>query len=343
MRRRVVLPGRQQGLALIMVLLIFAIVSVLAVSMMDRQSNDIQRSATMLALQQARAYVLGAESAVKTGLYLDWDNNPDVDHALEEWATDRSFPLSPGMAFIRIRDAQGRFNLNSLSATASNRAVQKERFENLLNILGLDVTFADLLYKWMDEESQEDDRYLSLELPYRAAYQGCVHTSELMLLEGLDEAAYRRLEPYVVCLPVAAQLNVNSASAVVLAALDTGMTLDIAQAIISARGDEGFASVDDFWALSDIESFVKDTGDEDDEDGNDDGENTGGSWDKTDFSVKSEYFESFIRVDLGDRVATAEVLIERDNDDGRMTTLYRDYGRREARPEAELSDSTTTQ
>ncbi len=337
---RAVPPGRQQGLALIMVLLIFAIVSVLAVSMMDRQSNDIQRSATMLALQQARAYVLGAESAVKTGLYLDWDNNPDVDHALEEWATDRSFPLSPGMAFIRIRDAQGRFNLNGLSATASNRAVQKERFKNLLNILGLDVTLADLLYKWMDEESQEDDRYLSLELPYRAAYQGCVHTSELLLLEGLDEAAYRRLEPYVACLPIAAQLNVNTASAVVLAALDADMTLDIAQAIISARGDKGFASVDDFWALSDIEPFVKDKGGDEK---NDDGESTGGRWDKTDFSVKSQYFESFIRVDLGDRVATAEVLIERDNGNGSMTTLYRDYGRREARPEAELSDSTTTQ
>lgn len=337
---------RQQGLALITVLLIFAIVSVLAVAMMDRQSSDIQRSGTMLALQQARAYVIGAESAVRTGLYLDWDNNKDVDHALEEWNQARSFPLSPGTAYIEIHDAQGRFNLNWLSAGASNRAVQKDRFVNLLNELGLDTGFADELYQWMDEASQEDDRYLSMEPPYRAAYQGCAHTSELLLLEGLDEVAYRRLEPYVACLPISTQLNVNTASAVVLAALDPALTLADGSAIISARGEDGFASVDDFWALSQVEPYTKDASPAG---GSDKDADSGGSnndrrrWDKADFSVKSGYFETFIRVDLGDRIATGEVLIFRDNSDGSMTTLYRDYSRREARHELDLTDTTATQ
>lgn len=331
----------QRGIALITVLLIFAIVSVLATAMIERQSSDIQRSGTLFALQQARAYVLGAESAVKTGLYLDWDNNRDVDHAQEEWAQERTFPLDPGTARIQIQDAQGRFNLNGLSKQASNRSLQKERFTQLLNELGLDVAIADSLNRWMDQESQEDDRYLSLEMPYRAAYRNCSHTSELLLLEGVDAEAYRRLEPYVACLPITAQLNVNTASAVVLSALDSGLSLADAEAIVAARGDKGFATVDDFWALSQVEPFTKASASASSDEEKTETKNS--SWDKSDFSVKSEFFEAFIRIELGDRIATSESLIQRDNASGTMTTLYRDYSRREARrePQAQVTTETT--
>ena len=62
--RRCSVP-RQHGLALITVLMIFAIVSVLGISMVERQAADIQRSGTLLAVQQANAFVIGAEQAVK--------------------------------------------------------------------------------------------------------------------------------------------------------------------------------------------------------------------------------------------------------------------------------------
>jgi len=335
---------RQRGLALITVLLIFAIVSMLAVAMIDRQSTDVQRSGTMLALQQARSYVFGAEQAVKTGLYLDWKNDKEIDHLNEEWAQERTFPLSPGLARISIADAMGRFNLNSLSVAASNKATQKIRFSNLLNMLGLDIALADTLLRWMDETSQDDDRYQSMEPPYKAAYQGCKHSSELLLLEGMDMVSFRKLEPYVACLPITAQLNVNTASAMVLASLDAGLSLADGEAIVSARGDKGFKTVDDFWSLSQIEPFTRNN----DNNGNtntpvSDVPVTKARWDKTDFSVKSEYFEIFIRVELGDRIATGEALIKRDNNDGRMTTLYRDYSRREAKREPESTQPGMTQ
>jgi len=332
-------PADQQGMALLTVLLIFAIVSVLAVAMIDRQSSDIQRSGTMLALQQARAYVLGAESAVRTGLYLDWDNNHDVDFDGEEWAQERSFPLEPGTAYILIQDAQGRFNLNWMSKTSANREVQRLRFRNLLDELGLDVGLGDLVYRWMDEESQDDDRYLAMDPPYRAAYRQCSHTSELMLIEGFDLASYKKIEGYVSCLPITAQLNVNTASAVVLAALDSNLSLDTAQAIISARGDEGFSEVSDFWSLSEIKEYTRKAPARSGDNDKDENQAATSRWDETDFSVKSEFFESFIRIDLGDRMATAEVLIKRNSGDGSMQTYYRDFSRREARQQAELSSA----
>ena len=74
--------GQQKGLALISVLLIFAIVAVLAGAMIERQSLDIQRSGNLQALQQARAYSTGIEYAVRSGLQLDFENNKEVDHLL---------------------------------------------------------------------------------------------------------------------------------------------------------------------------------------------------------------------------------------------------------------------
>lgn len=314
---------KQQGLALILVLMIFAITSVLAIAMVERQSSDMQRSGTMLTVQQARAYTLAAEDAVKTGLFLSWQQNKETVHNKEDWAQERRFPLSPGMAYIRIRDAQGRFNLNTLSPQAANHDRQQQRFTNLLNLLGIDPIISSNLSNWMNKTSQVDDFYQRKELPYRAAYQNCKHTSELLLVDGMDLEVYAQLEPYIACLPITASLNVNTASPMVLAALDASLTLSQGEAMAGARGDKGFATMDEFWGLAEIQPFVTI-----------DAENKETQpWVQTDFSVNSEYFEAFIRVDLAERIASSEVLIKREAGSGVLTTLYRDYSRREARVE----------
>src|SRR5690554_45045 len=313
--------SKQQGLALILVLMIFAITSVLAIAMVERQSADMQRSSTMLTVQQARAYTLAAEDAVKTGLFLSWQQNKETVHNGEDWAQERRFPLSPGMAYIRIKDAQGRFNLNTLSPQAANMQRQQQRFTNLLNLLAVDPIISSNLANWMNKASQADDFYQRKEPAYRAAYQTCKHISELLLVEGVDLDVYAQLEPYIACLPITASLNVNTASPMVLAALDASLTLSQGEAMAAARGDKGFATLDEFWGLAEVQPFVTI------EENNKDKE----PWSQTDFSVTSEYFEAFIRVDLAERIASSEVLIKREVGSGALTTLYRDYSRREAR------------
>ncbi|WP_419810662.1 type II secretion system minor pseudopilin GspK [Bacterioplanoides sp.] len=340
---------RQQGLALITVLLVFAVVSVLAVAIIDRQAINIQRSANMFTLQQSRAFTDAAEQAVRVGLYLDWDADKEKDHANEEWTQPRTFPLEPGKIYLKITDAQGRFNLNSLSAGAANKTLQTQRFANLLNLLGLDTQLANATARWMDKSSQIDDVYESLDVPYRPAYQACKHVSELLLIENFDQATYQALLPYISCLPVEVQLNVNTASAVVLASLDSGLSLQDGQSLVSARGEEGYASVDDFWNQSLLERYTQpQTNDNDDADnggnsnnGNNNSENAQPRWEKSDFSINSEYFEMFARVDLNERYATSEALIKRDKADARMTTLYRDYSRREEKPSEQSFETNT--
>lgn len=314
----------QQGLALISVLLIFAIVAVLATAMIDRQSLDIQRSGNLQALQQARAYSTGIEYAVRSGLRLDYDNNPDVDHPLEEWAKPHTYPLEPGTVEIQIIDAQSRFNINGLHKSSTNKAAQIQRFKNLLDELGLDPTIADRTQKFMDEDSMVDNDYLAEEVPYRASYNLFKHPSELLLVEGVDAQSYRKLIPYITALPIKATLNVNTASNKVMAALTTSWSLSEADAVIGNRGDEGFATADEFWSLTEVQPFTSGSGDTD-------GQKPKEVWDKADFSVNSQYFEVFAKVTLADRIATIEMLIYRDAQSGEMRTYYRDYSRTEAR------------
>ena len=318
---------RQGGLALISVLLIFAIVSVLATSMIERQGLDIQRSGNLHALQQARAYSSGIEYAVRSGLRLDYDNNAEVDHLLEEWANPHTYPLEPGIAEIQIIDAQSRFNLNSLHKTASNRPAQIQRFKNLLDELGIDPTIADRAQRFIDEESMVDNDYLAAEVPYRASYNLFKHPSELLLIEGVDAQSYHKLVPYITALPVAATINVNTASNKVLAALSSSWSLSDADSVIGNRGDKGFAKVDDFWSLTEVQPFINNTGNNT----NGNNQNTKEIWDKADFSVNSQYFEVFAKVTLAERIATIEMLIYRDAQSGDMRTYYRDYSRTEAR------------
>lgn len=317
-------PHKQSGLALMTVLLVFSIVSVLATAMLRTQSTDIQRSANMFALQQARSYALGAEEAVKAGLHLDWKRNKAVDHLEEEWAQERTFPLDPGRISLWLADLQGRFNLNWLSPNAANPQEDQKRFARLLNVLGLDVSLAQAWSKWLDKRSNSDNLYMSKEnVSYRPAYGPCLHVSELRLLDGMSRKAFDKLEPYVSCLPSNTPLNINTASAVVVASLAQELTLSDAEQVVNARGKKGFSTIDEFWSLSQISPFTKPVS------GDKKPSTKRVPWDKSHFSLYTEYFEMFGRILLAERTATSQAMIYRSHNDGKLITLTRDYSRRD--------------
>lgn len=314
----------QRGMVLLMVLLIFSVVAILATTMIERQSVDLGRASTLFSQQQARLFALGAESAAKAGLFLDWEANKEIDHAAEEWNAERTFPLDPGVISLRIQDAQGRFNLNSLYPGGS-ASIQELRFRNLLNLLGLDVGIASEWRKWLDENSNIDNTYLSMTPAYRPGYITCRHTSELMLVENVDLDAYAKIEPYITCLPTSAQLNVNTASNFVIASLDSSLTLADADSIVASRGAQGFQDVKDFIGTSQISNVVNQA-----KNGKKEVVTTANMI-AADFSVTTEYFELFARIDLNGRIGTVEALIHRAIADGSMTTMYRDFSRRAPR------------
>lgn len=256
----------QRGVALIMALLIVALATTAAVSMVSRQQLDIRRTGNTLNAGQAYQYVVGMEGWAGQILRRDREDN-EVDHLGEEWATVLPpIPIDGGQLAGAITDLQGRFNLNRLAPPRAGvgnsvdpKAVEQsqlalERFQRLLRALGLDPALATAVVDWLDPDIEpsfpnggEDGVYLNMEVPYRTANRPMASVTELRLVAGITPEIYAKLEPYVTALPSNAGLNVNTIPAdrpELFMAIAEGLTKQGAEALIAARGDEGFSSVD---------------------------------------------------------------------------------------------------
>jgi general secretion pathway protein K len=253
-RLRPDLPRRQRGVALITALLVVALATAAAVAMVSRQQLDIRRSSNLLAADQALLYAEGAEDWAAQMLRRDRDKGGKTDNLGEDWATVLP-PISVegGQIAGGLEDLQGRFNLNNLMRGKSVSEVDLKRFQRLLAAVGLTPELANAVLDWMDADGEvrfpggaEDDTYSRLDPPYRTANRPFADRSELRLVAGFDAKAYAALAPLVTALPEPTPINVNTAPASVLMALADGLTKADAQALVDARGENGFGSVDEF-------------------------------------------------------------------------------------------------
>jgi general secretion pathway protein K len=241
----------QHGVALITALLVVALATIAAVSMATRQQLDIRRTGSLLHGEQAYSYVLGAESWAQVVLARDLRESA-IDTLEEDWSTQPPVSVvEGGSIFGRIIDLQGRFNVNNLVAGGDPDNDAIERFKRLLQLLELDETLADPLIDWIDADidvrfpdGAEDETYLLLDTPYRAANQPLADISELRLVKGYSAEVLEKLRPFIVALPEVTSINVNTAGAEVLSTIAEDLSTSDGEALVEARGEEGFESVD---------------------------------------------------------------------------------------------------
>ncbi len=319
------MPG-QRGVALITVLLVVAIAMVVTAGMIARQQLSIESSSQQLNARQAWHYALGGELLAKAILSRDLrqpGSNPrqSVDHPQEAWARQLPpFEIDQGSVSVQIEDLSGRFNLNSLLRNGQPDPLAMQRFQRLLLRLNIDPALAERLLDWLDENQQsasaggaEDSEYLLLQPAYRAANRPLQEVSELRLLLDLDATQFQRLQPHVSALPAETALNVNTASALVLSTLADNLTPEAAQALVLARGAEGFRSLAAFTAQPAL-AGMGELGDQ--------------------LTVGSQYFLARSEVRLGERRRLLTSLLRREPD-GRVLVLQRDLGQAARMPPAD--------
>lgn len=238
---------RQRGIALITAMLVVAIVATVAAYLSMGQTLWMRQSENTFAIAQADSVASGA-LALATVLIAQ-DRNAATDHAGEIWAEPLPpFPVGQGSVTAEISDAQGRFNLNNLAANPNND--DRKIFMALLDELGLDRALNEAVIDWVDTNSTvagaagaEDEYYLALPAPYRAANRPLASVDELRLVRGFDAEAVQALRPFVTVLPVSdARINANTAPPEVLAVLFTPpLDLAAAEAIAAGRpkADDG--------------------------------------------------------------------------------------------------------
>lgn len=252
---------RQQGVALISVLLVVAIVTVVCAGLIARQQLAIRASANQFLARQAWHYALGGEALARAVLKRDLlapgsVPGKSVDHLYEEWAKPLpAFPVDQGELRVRIEDLAARFNVNALVQGGQRNDAAIAQFRRLLLQLEIDKPYPELLADWLDKDQEpggesgaEDSQYLLLEPPYRTADRRLQDVSELRLLLGMSETEYRRLAPYVCALPSKTPINVNTAGPMVLSSLADGLTPELARQLVLARGDQGFADISNFFS-----------------------------------------------------------------------------------------------
>ncbi|HMG60337.1 MAG TPA: type II secretion system minor pseudopilin GspK [Burkholderiales bacterium] len=245
--------GRQRGIALVTAVMIVAIAAAIAVQIafahqiwFRQMENVADRDATDWLRR-------GALHWASLALLEDAAQN-STDHLGESWAMGLpTLPVEGGTIKVSIEDAQSRFNLNSIGGTDPTSLANLQVLQHLLDVLQLDPQLANAVADWIDPNSDaraggaEDIDYLNFNPPYRAANRPMASIDELRLIRGFDAKTVAALLPYVTVLPVTTNdINVNTASPVVLAALVQGLDLPTAQRIAEERASTPYKTPDDF-------------------------------------------------------------------------------------------------
>lgn len=250
-------PVNNRGVALITALLIVALATTAAVTMVSRQQLDIRRTGNILQMEKNYLLVQRAEDIAAHFLRFDvQNNNIDIE---ADWAVleGQKIDLEDGAKVSgTLTDMQGRFNINSMvnsNATIAGQALQQ--FRNLLDAINQDPLLANAVVDWIDGDSNgtpvgSEPNYFGKDPAYLAANQPMFSRSELLLVDGFNTAIYEQLKGYVSTLsPSVYQINVNTVSAEVLRSLAIGISpndplaIRAANDLINARGTGGFADV----------------------------------------------------------------------------------------------------
>ncbi len=104
---------QQKGVALIIVLLIVAIVSVLATEMGTRLQLQVKRASNIKENNQAFWYAMGAEKFAHKSI-VDLIKNQKTIHLNQPWNQEFTFPIEGGGIQAQLSDLQTCFNLNAL-------------------------------------------------------------------------------------------------------------------------------------------------------------------------------------------------------------------------------------
>jgi general secretion pathway protein K len=258
--------AKQQGVALIIVLMVVALVSILATEMGSRLQLQVKRAANIKDNNQAYWYAMGAEEFARKSILELIKANGEVINLNQPWAQEFIYPLTGGGIQAKLEDQQSCFNINTLGKAKADGEANSEElvaFRSLLDKVELDIpdfsadTLRDSLADWLDADSNlreygaEDNDYESLAHPYVAANTLMSNKSELRLVNGVEQTWLKDLLPLLCVLPeTELSININTLGddKVALLAALTGLNKQDAGSLIRNRNTDGYKNASDFLA-----------------------------------------------------------------------------------------------
>lgn len=190
------MSGRQRGIALISVLLVMSLALLMTSGLLRSHRLSLQSSGLAVQHVHLRQLAVAGEAWALLQLQAVGCTSEKTVDLTQGWARSTpDFDTGDTRLHVVIEDLAGRFNLNALLNQGRIDPITLSRWGRLLELLDL--------------------------APLSLSQVGPLNElSQLRLLPGVDGDLLRQLEPWVAVLPPDAALNINTAPALLLRALD---------------------------------------------------------------------------------------------------------------------------
>ena len=250
--------ARQSGAALLSAMLTVTLVASFASAALWQQYRSLEVETAERSRLQSSLILTGALDWARLILRED-ARAGGADHLAEPWAVPleearlSSFLAVDGNTTDTDRDAflsgtiidmQSRLNISNLVEGAALSAAGLESFERLFNRLDLPPQLLGTLADNYLEATKKANATGAVASPNQSDWLLPQRLNQLAWL-GIDEATLTTLAPYVTVLPVPTPINLNTASAMVLAAGTPGLDLSGAEKLIAARSRKHFSTLAD--------------------------------------------------------------------------------------------------
>jgi general secretion pathway protein K len=265
---------RQRGVAVVTALLLTTLAVTIVASLFWQQQVQVRSMENQRLQLQTRWIVRGALNFSRLVLFQDLLNSNNVTKANGIWATpleetrlddyvererregeDFNATLSG-----RLEDAQSRYNLTNLATAGKINADEQAVLERLLTNVQLNSSLA-LAVARLVASSQPvtaptstgqtgSTGTVSTAQTTGAEPMALVRVEDLLAVSGFTPQAVERLREFLIILPVATPVNVNTAPAEVLAALSPNLPLADATVLVNMRKQGYFSrNIGDYKAL----------------------------------------------------------------------------------------------
>ncbi len=235
----------EQGLILVIVLIVIAIITTLVVDLIYFTQLDIEISNNtkedIMSRYLAKSGVSVVSGAMAKNTLEELTNISSLSSGADEnseglWRINVPyFPIGRGSVSLNVIDERSKINLNALLSGNSNRVDQqvltelRELFRLLEVDSGKSEQFIASLVNWMDKELKGSPNnqnpagadggfYASLDKPYPIKDGKLDTVAEIRLIDGMDEEFFDTIKDYVTVYPKDKRVNFSTAPKVVLMA-----------------------------------------------------------------------------------------------------------------------------
>ena len=260
MKARPAPPNRQRGVAVIIALLLTTLAITIVSSLFWQQQVQV-RSIENQRLQLQKQWILRGALDWASLILREDAKYSSVDTLDEPWATplaetrlsqyvdDNRTDAADATLSGSITDAQARYNLTNLCPDGTINPVEVSAFAQLLNNANIDPALAQATANAMAAAQQKpaanDANAVNQSGPLP---MNLTQVDDLLAVPGFTPEMLAKIKDFVIFLPRATPVNVNTAPAEVLSAIST-LSISGATALVASRDTATFRNPGDFMML----------------------------------------------------------------------------------------------